>query len=558
VSRVPLREIRAALRRETSADRLVSLELIVEEPDGRELVRAGGVWDSGLHCYVRRPPDFVHMPERVRLQVSQVAPMRGLAAWLEKMRRGDRNRPVVFMLGGKPGSGKTFLLMIFHALVALEWPGDVQFTSNLNTDNRGECLKALQAIAQSHWYIERDDPKNPRLAFANGAELKWASARNPKKLRQRGLPIRAVGINEGQDQSEELYAIAQSGPRGYGGAAVITMNPPTVLGGNWTTRLWFGIEAGDVRGEIYEMDSADNAAVDHDFIDASGQAIRIAAPRLAAAEVDGIMASAGPSAYPSFNGRPFNHASPLEGGCVGLPPDLGWVDATRELTANDMGSPRGADVVIGCDFQKHPGCVGDVGRIYRRLDGRLVLFIECVVGVPGLEDAFSQALIDAGYTANGWREDGTPGPIALLIGDGTSDRQNAEHNARKGPPSFHAMRNNGWVIKGPMLHHKHRIPWNPSVPESLDQMFTVFERREILLGPRCREPSPGFPSLVDSLRNAQKNSFGKLRRGEVFQHACDGVRYLAWKYLPRHKPAPGSQQLDTAKFAALAAIKIGG
>jgi len=520
------------------------MELVVEEPDGRELIRAGGVWDDSAQCYVQPPPGFDHVPERLRLQVSQVPAARGLARWIEQVRRGEVDRSVVFVLGGKPGSGKTFLMMVFHALVALEWPGDVQFVSNLNTDNRAECMAALALFARSEWFVDVGDPRAPRLDFVNAATLKWASARNVKKLRQRGLPIRAVGINEGQDQGEELYAVAQSAPRKRGGACVVTMNPPTTEGGNWTARLWFGIECGDIRGEIYEMDSAYNAEVNHGFIDASGQAIRIAAPRFAAAHVDGIITTAGPSAYPTFDGRPYNFDDPTKGGHVGdlaslLKPDIGpalYEDITREVTAPDMGSARGADVVIGCDFQKHPGCVGGVSRILRRVaDGALILYVERVVSTGGQEDAFSQALIDAGYTGNGYRSDGSQGPIALLIGDATSDRQSADHS--KKPPSFHAMKHNGWVIKPPMLHHKTRIPWNPGVINSLDQVFVMFERRQIVLGPDCRKPSDGFPSLVDSLRNAQKSYSGKLRKSDVFQHAPDGaIRYPAWKFLPRHKP----------------------
>ncbi len=237
-----------------------------------------------------------------------------------------------------------------------------------------------------------------------------------------------------------------------------------------------------------------------------------------------------------------------------LLPDIGdpWaVDVTRELAATLMGSARGADVVIGCDFQKHPGCVGDVGRLFRTRDGRIVLYLDRVVSCEGQEDAFSQALVDAGYTGNGYRPDGSTGPIALLIGDATGDRQNAAHHNWK-PPSYHAMKANGWVIRPPMPHHRTGVPWNPDVFASIDQMFVLFQRREILLSPQCKIATPGFPSAVDSFRNALKSYNGKLRRGDVFQHACDGVRYLAWRFLPRHKApdqrtAPSLSVFDAVK-----------
>lgn len=551
---VSLREIRQGLRDRRSTKHLVHACLIVEAPDGTEIVRSGGLWDPNLSRYV--DPESVGLaldPQRIRLQESQVALMRGLAAWLQAAREG-KPRPVVVMSGGNPGSGKTFAIAgIFCHLVALEWPGDEQFASNLNSDNRRECLHHMQLVGRAEWITEIEDPRRAHVAWCNGSRLTWVSARNEKKLRQRGLPIRHVLINEAQLQSERLYATAQQAPRALGGLCTITMNPATTDGGNWTTRLWYGIESGEINGKVYQLYSAQNAAVDHNFIDDAGKAIRVATPRLAGAEVDGIIGNWGPTAYPSFDGRPCNHADPSAGGVMGSPPELGWQNVTREATASMMGG-AGADVVIGCDFQKHPGCAGVVAQLYRTADRRLVLYVERVIGVPGQEDSFSQALVDAGYTTNGYRGDGSTGPKALLIGDATGDRQNSEHK-RWLPPSYRALEAHGWVIKPPMYHHKTRTPWNPAVLESIDQMFVVFERREILLGPRCREVVPEFgPSLVDCLRNAQKNSFGKLKKGEVFQHAPDCLRYLAWAFLP--KPQPKVAPMDRTTYEAMKSLRL--
>lgn len=548
MSHVPLRDLREAIRRRLSTDHLVSAELVVELPDGTELCRAGGVWDDTAQAYVEAPEGFDHQPERLRLQKSQVGAATGLARWLERARQGEEGLPVVYVLGGGPGSGKTFLMMLWHTLVALEWPGDPQFISLLNLGNRAECLEALAAFTRPEWFTEVEDPKDPLLQFVNGSTLRWVSAHNARKLRQRGLPIRSVGINEAQDQGEELYAVAQTAPRRHGGCVVLTCNPPTSEGGNWVARLWYGIEAGEVHGEIYQMDPALNAAVNQRFLSDSGQAVRVATPRLAGAHVDGVIRTAGPTAYPSFDGRPASHARPTEGGCVGSPPDIGWTNVTAEIAASIPGGIP-ADVLIGCDFQKHPGCVGVAAQLYRTADRRLVLYLDRVIGVPGQEDAFSQALVDAGYTGNGYRADGSRGPRALLIGDATGSRQNAEHK-RWLPPSYHALQAMGWVVAPPDRHHKTRAPWNPGVLESLDQMFVLLERRDVLLGPRCREPVPEFgPSLVDSFRNAQKwEHSGRLRR-EVFQHAPDCVRYLAWAFLPRHKAE--AKPMDVDSYQAL-------
>jgi hypothetical protein len=67
-----------------------------------------------------------------------------------------------------------------------------------------------------------------------------------------------------------------------------------------------------------------------------------------------------------------------------------------------------------------------------------------------------------------------------------------------------------------------------------------------LLSPECKQsPAHGFPSLVDSFRNAKKYGSGKLKEDGNFQHGPDGVRYLAWRFLPRPQPpvAPRNEQL---------------
>jgi hypothetical protein len=573
-----LRAVRESLRRRRSSDRLVSLDLIVEEPDGTELVRAGGVWDRRARCYVEPPKDFDHRPVRIRLVQAQLDLMRGLAAWVNDVRTGVRDRAVVAIAGGNPGSGKTFgIAGIFVHLVALEWPGDQQFVSNLNSDNRRECLEAMAYVGDERWTPGTEYHEISRVAkdvlWANGSRLTWISARNDKKLRQRGLPIRHVLLNEAQLQPETLYAVAQMAGRSLGGICTLAMNPPTSDAGNWSTRLWFGIKDGTVRGLAYQLDSAGNTFVDQDYIGAAGQAVRVAAPSLAAAEVDGIMQSAGLPAFPTFDSRPYNLLEPLAGGCLLEAPVFDWANITAQETSREFGGDVGADDVVGTDFQKTPGVIGNVARLYRTPGGGKpcklcdppeakvsggckILYIDHQVAAQGVEMGFSQALVDAGFTGNGWTLDGRKGRKVLLIGDGTGDRQNSSHNRRLGPPSFHAMRADGWKIVPPMYHWKHGIPWNPDVHASLNQMHDLFALRHVLLGPKCRLGVNGFPSLVESCRNAKRTEKGKLLDEQNLQHGPDGVRYLGWKFLPRPKP-PAPPKVDVVRtMAAFTGIRI--
>lgn len=555
--KLSLREIRADLARRLSSSNLVSLELIVEAPDGSEIIRAGGVWDPSLNCYVPPPPDYDHTPQRIRCQPSQVALVRGYARWFEKARAGDTDRVPLILAAGNRGSGKTFAAQILTHLVALEWPGDEQFIVVLNTENRRECVEHLHVIGRHDWIaIESEDPRRVFTQWVNGARVNWISSRNPNKLQQGGLPIRRVLLNEAHLMSEIIAAKAQLVGRNLGALLDCAFNPPISDGGNWTARIWFACESGDARGEHYLLRNQDNAAVDHQFLDAAGTNVRVISPTVAAADVDGTMRPAGAVAYESFDGRPFNLSDPKTGGSVGAPPDLGWPDVTRDLTAKDFGGGTGADYVCGLDFQRRPGVIGNIAKIYRRPDGVLVLWIKHQIAVRGVEPEFSQALIDAGYSANGYLPDGRQAPVVLLVGDATGARQNSEHQFAK-PPSFNALRADGWAIVPPTHHWKRRTPWNPDVKASVSQMYELFERREILLSIECKQaPAAGFPSLVDSFRNAKKYIGGKLKEEGNFQHGPDGVRYLAWKFLAR--PQPPKSERDPNLIRDLRSITLEG
>jgi hypothetical protein len=96
-----------------------------------------------------------------------------------------------------------------------------------------------------------------------------------------------------------------------------------------------------------------------------------------------------------------------------------------------------------------------------------------------------------------------------------------------------------------MKHWKRGTPWNPLVKDSRAQMHALFEAKQILLSPKCSEPSDGFPSLVESFRRAKIGPRGGLLEKGQFQHGPDGVRYLAWKFLPRANRRSRSTNLIT-------------
>jgi hypothetical protein len=491
------------------------------------------------------------------LKESQAEVGRGFAAWLASSRRNEPDplRPIVMILGGARGSGKTWFLGLAIVAIGIEWPGEWQYNVNLSTGQRREVIEAIDEIAGPNWVADRcDDMRDPWLRFVTAATIAFVSARNPKRLREAKLRIRAVHINEGQDQEETVYINAVSATRNVDGLTLIATNRPQEESGDWVSLAASGIEGGEIVGAYYSLDPRKNDAVSRVALDKRAAAIRVVSAEAATADTDpdAPMRLSGPMAFPGFKPLPFER-----GGHIGeppAPPDVGrplWLDVTEEITGKLIGDAVGFPFLCGVDFQRQPGIIGSVARIYRNELGALVLYVCDTIAVRGVEPDFSQGLIASGYRP----AHGMDGPPVLLIGDATGARQNAEHKFAQ-PPSFTAMRSDGWKIVPPMRHWKRGTPWNPLVQQSRAQMHTLFERRQILLSGRCRDPAAGFPSLVESFRRAKVGPKGGLIAKGGFQHGPDGVRYMAWWALPRPTPPRPDVQFDRESFEAVGGLQI--
>jgi len=542
------RERVARLQRQLlSPERWIDARLVVEDHTGAELFRVGGAWDCRARAYVEREC----AAKTVRLKESQTEAGQGFARWLESSRRGvvDPQRAIVMLLGGARGSGKTWFVGLAIVCIGLEWPDEWQYNVNLSTGQRREVIEAIEEVSRPDWIADRsDDLRDPWLRFVTGSTLAFVSSRNPKRLREAKLRIRAVHINEGQDQDEAVYVNAVSATRNVDGLVVVATNRPQNESGDWVSLAATGIEGGEIVGQFYLLDPRKNDAVSRVALDKRAAAIRVVSPEAAAADTDpdAPMRLATKTAYPAFRPLPVER-----GGHIGDVPDVGWTDITVQITGALIGSGLGYPYICGVDFQREPGVIGAICKIYR-FDGRLVLAVLDQIGVRGVEPDFSQALYAAGYRPS----HGADKPPILLVGDGTGGRQNANHNFAQ-PTSFVAMQSDGWKIIGPDVHWKHGIPWNPGVRESRAQMHTLLEQRQILISRKCKEPSEGFPSLVDSFRRAPIGPKGGLVEKGNFQHGPDGVRYVAWRFLPRPEPKK-VQGMDVATFDALREIRIFG
>jgi hypothetical protein len=542
-----LREIRKELRRLHSTDRYVDALLVVESHVGEELFRVGGRWDNLARRYVAGDCK----PLVIKLKESQLEVARAFSRWLTSSRHGavDALRIILLILAGARGSGKTWFVGLMIVAIGLEWRDEWQYSVNLSTGQRREIIEAITECSRPDWIADRsDDLRDPWLKFVTGSTVAFVSARNPRRLREAKLRIRAVHINEAQDQEEEVYVNAISATRNVDGLTTLATNRPQHEGGDWVSVAASGVEAGEIVGELYLLDPRKNNAVSKVALEKRANAIRVVNAEAAAADTDpdAPMLISGKLVYPAFSPLPFD-----KGGHVGEPPQLGWTDVTIEATAAVLGGGVGFPFLCGVDFQRVPGVIGDLAKLYRTPERKIVLYVFDQVGVRGVELAFSQALYAAGYRPT----HGMGGAPVLLIGDGTGDRQNANHNWAQ-PTSFSALQSDGWKIIGPDRHWKHGIPWNPPVRLSRTQMHMLLEAHQILIAPKCKEPVEGFPSLVESFRRAPASPKGGLVEKGNFQHGCDPVRYLAWRFLPRPTAPKAEPTFDKETFETLAAIKL--
>ena len=545
------RERIAKLQRQLlSPERWIDALLVVNDHEGKEVLRVGGSWDRQLRAYVDRPCK----PHVVTLQESQHAAGYGFARWLSASLANEPKRRRLSMEIGNRGGGKTwFDAGLCTVAVALAFPNEWQFIVNITAKQRRECLEHVRAVARPEW-IARDvsDFRDLRTEFITGAVVQWHSAQNPRAIRQAGLPIRRAVINEGQDQPESVFINCVATIRNTGGEVGIATNPPQAERGDWVAALYQAIEAGEVNGEKYEISNKLNRAIDQDAVGDIASLIRAVNRDAAEADADGVVKLSGPIAYPAFKPMPVS-----KGGHIGEPPMVGWKDVTREITAAAADSEVGYDYVCGTDWQSRPGVVGQIAKLYRNDKSELVLHVIRTIGVRGVEPDFSQALIAAGFVpAHGMRTpDGRLGAPLLVVGDATGARQNSEHKWHE-PTSYIAMKSDGWIVVPPMRHWKTRTPWNPLVTDSRAQIHMLLERHQILFGEQCRIASEGFASLVESMRRAKVGPRGGLIEKGGFQHCPDGVRYLACRFMPR--PQPVVAPVDPALESDLRNVKIFG
>lgn len=538
-----------------SSDRYADCRLEVRASTGETLLTVGGRWMRLGKRYEGNCPARV-----IVLKKSQDEIGRGLAEYVRKRLAGDESRIALMLAIGNRGGGKTWFCALTMVVLALAIPGAWQIGVSITSKQNREMKDAISQIVDPAWIAnEVDDFRDPRTEFITGSTILWLTSKNHKALRQAQLSFEHVCVNEGQDQREKIFINSISATRNSGGLMSVATNPPQDESGegDWVAVLYQGLEAGNQDGAAYILDSRDNDAVNQAALGKIGRLMRLVNPDAADADSVGIIKLAGTVGYPGFTRiqRSVDVTGRWLAGHIGRPPDIGWTDITREITAEHVpGSSSGYDYVGGGDFQTDPGSCAVVGKLYRTQLGEVVLWIKEFIATSGTEEDLTLALTSHGYYPGHVDYEGRPAASLLLIGDATGARQNAEHRKRD-PYSFTRLRADGWSVLPPSFYGPKKTPWNPLIADSRKQMKAALQAGLIVLSPECSEPSNGFPSLIESMARAKVTVGGKFVKKGHYTHGPDGVRYLAWRFLPRAQPpaigAPDQKTADAIRSMRL-------
>ncbi len=534
-----IRERTARLdRRLLSSERYANAKLEVQYSTGEVAFVLGGRFDRRLRRYVEGDCEA----RVIRMKKSQDEILRVFAEYLRKRLAGDEDRIALLMAIGDRGGGKTWFCAFMMVVLALALPGTWQIGVSITSKQNREVKDAIAQIADPSW-IENDvdDFRDPRTEFLTGSTILWATSKNPKALRQAQLQFELIVINEGQDQQQKIYTNAQAAVRKGGGLVAVATNPPTdeTGAGDWVAILYQGLEASNSDGRAVVIESKYNDAVNQTALSKNERLIRLVDPAQADADSLGIIKLSGNIGYQGFQRRALELGDDglWKSGHIGEQ-QLDWVDITLELT--------GFDHVGGCDFQTDPGPCAVIGKLFRTKWAPVVLWCKQLVGVQGTELHLSWGLHTKGYFPGNVDFDGKRAPSLLLIGDGTGARQAASHR-RTDPYSYTQLRGEGWSVEPPMYYGPKKTPWNPLVDDSRKQMKACFMNGLIVISSECGEGVNGFPSLLDGLQNTKVTSAGKFVKKGHWTHFPDGLRYLAWKYLPRSQvAAPPAPDRETA------------
>jgi hypothetical protein len=546
------------------ADKVVDLRIVVKrKKTGEKLFEVGGRWDRVEGRYLDEPTKkcrIVWLTEAQCLGQAnnrlEEGPAIAVRDWIAARAAGEQ-RVVEIVFDGGRGSGKSHWAVLAVFIIAIAFPDARCLLISPANTRRHELARIVSDWIPVKWraWSERD----LTYTLPNGSTVSFIGADDENAIKAGGFEVAL--LNEAQLVSSRAYAYAAGGVRNLSGRPkgllILAHNYADKERGEWTNDHLDKIEAGAINARHYKLDPVLNDSIEEGVVDDVDGLIRSVRPDLADIDSLGIRRRLGDFASPAF--KPFPVAL---AGHVGLPPlavtqidgktIAAWLDVTRRETAKKTGTKEGFPIVVGMDFQRRPGCVASIWKLFENEDRQIVFHALKMIVAGDNEDDLCER-VEAYLATLGL----TPRD-ALAICDSTGRHLNAAHT-KLTKPSHDIVREWYFTVVSPRkVKRNGRLGVaNPDVEDSLAQFYDVCKANRLLVA-----PGEDAEWLVESLRRCKvKKRGGTIRLDDSppgYSHPVDTARYVTWFFEPRRGLVPPSKGLDTDTFDNLRAIRLFG
>lgn len=510
------REFRALLdeRADAEEQRFVDLCVVWKRAKTDEtLWVAGGQWDRIEERYTGRDPEDGKV---ILLRESQIESARWAAWWMQERAAGrPRDFFGLFMLSDR-GAGKTHFGSVLMGTMPIQFPRfdgqpTIGWMVSSSHSDREELDREIAANFPSEWFRYVEWPKH-EYRWINGCKLTHLSAAKLDSLKKGRVDF--LLVNEPQKMTKRAPAFALGRIKDKGGLATFAGNPPTELKAKWI--LDWEEKDRERRNtpkpypiRFVKLDSRLNDTLDAAVADQVAEVIRDLDPRLAQADIDGLLLRPGQPAYWEWVKQ--KHIKP--------PPNLG--DVTRAVLQKRTG--RAYDYLAGADFQATPHMAAVVYKLYGSVDNPIPWAVQEFVVEQATEDDLLNEVDEAGYTPES----------VLWVGDGSGQWQDGKHN-KHGRDSFSVFKARRWHIVPPVKPKTpDQRPRNPPVEQRVKLMNRLLAEESLQVAPECTKLAEAFKEC-----ELQMGRYGKVVPLGFYAHLTDAASYPIWWLFPKPR-APG-------------------
>ncbi len=516
------------------ADMRVRLVLADTEPglDGRVAWKAGtdetlgvfgAVWDRKEKRWAK--PHEHKLPARadvMRLHRGQEEAARWLADWLRRWGRNDwrdyKRMWSALLIGGRR-SGKTHLCVVVLLVFAVMKSRAITWVISPTIDTGNEIDEALTDLLPAAWKAERYQATNgrsTRYLLPNGSQIMLRSGINPSRLKAGKADV--CLYNEAQLQKHDGYVKLRGGAVDRGGLVLLAANPPDQPIGLWVEEHYHRASRGELDGVAFQLDPLRNPWIQVEALLALAKEVD---EKTFNREVRGIFEPIGNLVMHAWRTKE-NNVDPR--------PDL--IDVTREVSERLLGRGRGADFLVGMDFQVEPYLAATVHKLFRDPDDPST-FINWIVDEFTVAESDEFGLLDAIENTVVW----TPGcaPAGTRTGEVFYTSKNCavvmdasawfqDHEHHKGRQSDRKLRSRGW-------HNLHRpqadSDANPLVKVRVQTANAALKRadgrRLFYVARHCTETAEAMGKWE------MHKKLGIPDRASRYTHLCDCCTYVEFR-----------------------------